>query len=163
MRLKLAIEEAVKSGQELSVLKWWIQRYLPDMTPTSIVYACELAISHANVPVLEWLNRETQCRLPQLKSPVSCFDAAVVVWLRDHGDCHSCSLLTLNDARCPWNNDTFRSIKLCAIYEDDDTFFSIRGVDIAVMKAIHLQELETLQWFHGHRLNLSPRSIFISR
>lgn len=50
-----------------------------------MVFVFELAIQNSDLPVLDWLHRETQGRLPELTEPVECYDPHVIYWLHDHG------------------------------------------------------------------------------
>lgn len=149
MRLKFAIKEAVESGYTVAVLKWWVERYSPDLVSNTIFSVFELAIKHANLLALEWLYEENRCAMPLLKSQVPCFDPNIIIWLHDRGGYHSCTELALSHLRCRWTASSLVAFRQCLTYEDSS--FRISGVETAVAKAIELEDLDTLQWIHVYR------------
>lgn len=84
-RLKQGIRLAVINGHDVRVLEWWLRRYMPDQTLYTLEFVLALAVEYAQLPVLEWIHRETQDRLPpSLKRALSCYNPQVIYWLYEH-------------------------------------------------------------------------------
>lgn len=151
IRLKSAVQAALNDRYDVCVLEWWLKRYMPGQTalfPLHRVF--EIAIQHAQLPVLDWLYQETKGELPELVLSYSCSDPEVVIWLHEHGAAKACSRLYLN---CQWeSDDSFQAIKRCLAYQDDQgSSLQIQRHESVVAEAIARNLLDELKWLLQHR------------